>query len=83
LITKVKSIGRITIESTLENATAYEGIIPLLDFIDKIQLTDHLEEYLSVSKQGGTFPLSLVITALVLGRLLEWKEYLTLKMKHS
>src|SRR5699024_6355160 len=64
------SIGRISIEPTLENATAYGGIIPLLDYIEKIQLTNHLEDYLSVSKQGGTFPLATVATALILGRLL-------------
>src|SRR5690625_2352545 len=64
------SIGRISIEPTLENATAYGGIIPLLDYIKKIKLTDHLEEHLSVSKQGGIFPLTEVSTALILGRLL-------------
>src|SRR5690625_227708 len=64
------SIGRISIEPTLENATAYGGIIPILDYIEKIQLTNHLENHLSVNKQGGTFPLSAVATALILGRLL-------------
>src|SRR5690625_2142674 len=64
------SIGRISIERTLENATAYGGIIPLLDYIEKIKLTNHLEEHLSVSKQGGKFPLATVSTILILGRLL-------------
>src|SRR5699024_6368558 len=64
------SIGRISIEPTLENATAYGGAIPLLDYIERIQLTDDLEEHLLVSKQGGTFPLNEVATALIIGRLL-------------
>ena len=64
------SIGRISIDSTLENATAYGGIIPLLDYIEKIKVTEHLEDNLSVRKQGGIFPLSTVFTAMIIGRLL-------------
>lgn len=64
------SIGRISIEPTLEHATAYGGILPLLDYVQKIRLTDHLEDHLSVSKQGGTFALPDVLTTLILGRIL-------------
>src|SRR5690625_3071203 len=64
------SIGRISIEASLENATAYGGIIPLLDYLKKIKVTDYLEEFLSIRKHGGDFRLSEVATAMIIGRLL-------------
>ena len=64
------SIGRISIESSLKHATAYGGIIPLLDYGKKIGLIDLLEKHITVSKQGGTYPLPEVATALILGRIL-------------
>ncbi|MEI3614394.1 hypothetical protein [Pseudogracilibacillus sp. SO30301A] len=64
------SIGRVSIEPTLEHATSYGGILPLLDYVKKIRLTDHLEDYLNVSKQGGIFPLPEAATALIIGRVL-------------
>ncbi|MEI3612726.1 hypothetical protein [Pseudogracilibacillus sp. SO30301A] len=60
----------VTIEPTFEHATSYGGILPLLDYVKKIRLTDHLEDYLNVSKQGGIFPLPEVAIALILGRVL-------------
>src|SRR5699024_10300111 len=60
---------RLSIEPTLKHATAYGGIIPLLDYLKKIQLTDHLEELLPIRKRGGLFLLASVSTALMLGRL--------------
>ena len=64
------SIGRVSIEPTLEHATAYGGVLPLLDYVEKIQLSRYLDEHLLVRKQGGTYPLSQVSIALILGRLL-------------
>lgn len=64
------SIGKISIEPTLKHATAYGGIIPLLDYLEKILLTNHLETHLSVKKQGGIFSFASVMTTLILGRLL-------------
>ncbi|MDC3413186.1 hypothetical protein [Terrihalobacillus insolitus] len=64
------SIGRISIEPTLEHATSYGGILPLLDYIEKIQLNQQLEEHLTVEKQGGLFSLPKVAQAIILGRIL-------------
>lgn len=64
------SIGRVSIEPTLEHATAYGGILPLLDYVRKIQLMDHLKDNLTVCKQGGKYPLHEVATALALGRVM-------------
>ncbi|MDC3418755.1 IS1380 family transposase [Aquibacillus salsiterrae] len=64
------SIGSISIEPTLEHATSYGGIVPLLDYLEKIKIKRLLEASLSLKKQNGTFPLSDVSLALILGRLL-------------
>ena len=64
------SIWRISIEASLENATAYGGIIPLLDYVNKIKVTDYLGELLSIRKQDGDFRLSEVATVIIIGCLL-------------
>lgn len=45
-------------------------MLPLLDYVKKIQLANHLKDHLSVRKQGGKFPLHQVALALIIGRLL-------------
>lgn len=52
------SIGRVSIEPTLEHTTSYGEILPLLDYVEKIQLSHHLENYISIRKQRGTYRLS-------------------------
>src|SRR5690625_2094155 len=64
------SIGRVTIEPSLKNATVFGGAIPLLDYMEKIEVTEILRKNLSVQKRGGKFPLADVATALIIGRLL-------------
>ena len=64
------SIGRVSIEPTLEHATSYGGTLPLLDYLEKIKIKRLLEASLTLKKQNGTFPLSDVSLALILGRLL-------------
>src|SRR5690625_188194 len=63
------SIGRLSIDADLKNATAFGGAIPLLDYVEKIELIEHLKKNITVSKQGETYSLPEVMTALVLGRL--------------
>lgn len=62
------SIERVSIEPFLKHAIAYRGIIPLLDYLRKIQLTYYIENCLTLSKQGGIFSLADVVTVLFLGR---------------
>src|SRR5690625_7479917 len=64
------SIGRVAIESTLKNATAFGGAIPLRDYMKKIEVTEILRRNLSVQKRGGKLPLADVATELLIGRLL-------------
>src|SRR5690625_5070267 len=64
------SIGRVTIEPNLKNATDFGGAIPLLDYMEKIEVTEILRKNLSVQKRGGKFPLAVVDTTLIIGRLL-------------
>ena len=64
------SIGRVTIEPNLKNATVFGGAIPLLDYMEKIEVTEILRKNLSVQKRGGKFPLADVATTLIIGRLL-------------
>jgi hypothetical protein len=44
--------------------------LPLLDYIEKVGLSHLLEEFLSVRKSGGIYPLAQVSLVLILGRLL-------------
>src|SRR5690625_5893262 len=64
------SIGRVTIEPSLKNATVFGGAIPLLDYMKKIEVIEILRKNLSVQKRGGKFPLADVATALIIGRFL-------------
>ncbi|MFD1068304.1 transposase [Oceanobacillus locisalsi] len=64
------SIGTISIESTLEHATSFGGILPLLDYVQKIQLKQKLDDRLTIGKQGGIFALPNVALILILGRIL-------------
>src|SRR5690625_6511452 len=64
------SIGRVTIEPNLKNATVFGGAITILDYMEKSEVTEILRKNLSVQKRGGKFPLADVATALIIGRLL-------------
>src|SRR5699024_12260879 len=63
------SIGRLSIDADLKNTTAFGGAIPLLDYVEKIKLIDHLKKNITVSKQGEMYSLPEVMSALILGRL--------------
>lgn len=48
-------IGRTTIEPTLENATAFGGAIPLLDYVKKIKLIEFLGKTLLYKNKEELF----------------------------
>src|SRR5690625_2049137 len=64
------SIGRVTIEPNLKNATVFGVVIPLLDYMVEIEVTEILRQNLSVQKRGGIFALADVATTLIIGWLL-------------
>lgn len=45
------SIGRVSIEPTMEHSTSYRGFLSLLDYISKIQLIHHLDEHFFIKNK--------------------------------
>ncbi|MFD1451448.1 hypothetical protein [Oceanobacillus sojae] len=64
------SIGNIFIEPTLEHAASFGGILSLLDYVQKMQLKQKLDDRLTAGTQGGIFSLPNVALILILGRIL-------------